>query len=105
MQLTTDLLVRKWKPKHKGESASCGSSVNLQGFTNGQRTFVFRAQPILDGIKKSYRLTLGKPSNSKSETKLGAGLTSNEASTAAMFLPQAIASGDYNVSQVKKSNR
>lgn len=74
MQLTTDLLVRKWKPKHEGERASCGSSAYIQGYSNGKRTFVFRAQPTVDGVKKSYWVTLGEPSSGKGETKLGAGL-------------------------------
>ena len=102
MQLTTDILVRKWKPKHEGERASCGSSVYIQGYSNGKRAFVFRAQPTVDGVKKSYWVTLGEPSSGKGETKLGASLSLNEARTAAMFLRQAITSGEHSVAKVKK---
>ena len=102
MQLTTDLLVRKWKPKHEGERVSCGSSVYIQGYSNGKRAFVFRAQPTVEGVKKSYWVTLGEPSSGKGETKLGAGLSLNEARTAAMFLRQAITSGEHTVAKVKK---
>ena len=54
MNLTTDLSVRKWKPKSEGERASCGDSLYLQGYSNGTRAYIFRAQPIVDGKQKSF---------------------------------------------------
>lgn len=81
-------------PKHEAERASRGSSVYRQGYTNGKRAFVLRAQPTLDGLEKSYWVTLDKPSSGKGETKLGAKPTLNEARMAEMFfaklLPTAI---------------
>ena len=45
---------------------------------------------------------MGRPSAGKGETRLGAELSLSEARMAAMFLRQAITSGDYTVDQVKK---
>ena len=61
MKLTTDLLVKKWKPNFKGERASCGQNLYFQGYSNGTRSWVYRLQ-ILDGTKqKSIWLKIGHP--------------------------------------------
>ena len=62
MKLTTDLSVRKWKPRTEGERVSCGDSLYLQGYSNGTRAYIFRAQPIVDGKQKSLA-KLGKQHN------------------------------------------
>ena len=102
MQLTNDLSVRKWKPKKDGERVSCGESCYVKGWLNGNRSFVFRAQPRENGVQKTFWITIGRPSAGKGETRLGAELSLSEARMAAMFLRQAITSGDYTVDQVKK---
>ena len=71
MQLTTDLSVRKWKPSSEGERVSCGSSVYVQGYSNGKRAYVFRAQPTENGKQKTYWVTLGQPATSGVETTVG----------------------------------
>ena len=38
MKLTTDVAIRKWKPKSEGERASCGQSLYVQGYSNGKRS-------------------------------------------------------------------
>ena len=102
MQLTTDLSIRKWKPKKDGERVSCGDSCYVKGWLNGNRSFVFRAQPRENGVQKTYWVTIGRPNTDKGETQLGAELSLSEARMAAMFLRQAIVSGDYTVAQVKR---
>jgi len=102
MQLTTDLSVRKWKPSTNGERASCGSSVYVQGFLNGKRAYVFRAQPLEDGKQKSYWVTLGQPATSGVETAIGGELTLDEARMAALFFKKVIQSGDLTVHKVRK---
>ena len=102
MQLTTDLLVRKWKPKKDAERVSCGDSLYLLGKNNGYRSYLFRAQPTENGIKKSYWVTIGRPAENPEKTEVGGELSLGEARMAAMFLREAIKSGDYTVAQVKK---
>ena len=102
MQLTTDILVRKWKPRKDRDRVSCGDSLYLQGKLNGFRAYVFRAQPTEHGVKKTYWITIGRPNTGKGQTRLGAELTLSEARMAAMFLRQAITCGEHTVAQVKK---
>ena len=102
MQLTTDLSVRKWKPTSEGERASCGSSVYVQGYFNGKRAYVFRAQPTIDGVKKSFWVTLGQPAISGAETAVGGELTLDEARMAALFFKKVIQSGELTVHKVRK---
>ena len=102
MQLTTDLSVRKWKPSKDGERVSCGSSLYVQGSTNGKRAYVFRAQPTENGKQKTYWVTLGQPATSGVETAVGGELTLDEARMAALFFREAIKSGNHTVAQVKK---
>ena len=63
MKLTTDLSVRKWKPASEGERASCGDGLYLQGYSNGTRAFIFRAQPIVDRKQKSLGKDWQAPHN------------------------------------------
>ena len=102
MQLTTDLLVKKWKPKKNTDRVSCGDSLYLLGKHNGYRSYLFRAQPTENGIKKDYWVTIGRPAENLGNTEVGGELSLSEARMAAMFLREAIKSGDYTVSQVKK---
>ena len=102
MQLTTDLSVRKWKPTSEGERASCGSSVYVQGYSNGKRAYVFRAQPTENGKQKTYWVTLGQPATSGVETAVGGELTLDEARMAALFFKKVIQSGDLTVHKVRK---
>ena len=52
MQLTADLSIRKWKPKKDGERVSCCDSCYLKGWPNGNRSFVFRAQPRANAVHR-----------------------------------------------------
>ena len=35
-------ILKKWKPNFKGERASCGQNLYVQGFSNGTRSWVYR---------------------------------------------------------------
>ena len=102
MQLTNDLSVWKWTPKKDGERVSCGESCYVKGWLNGNRSYVFRAQPRENGVQKSFWVTIGRRAAGKGETRLGVEPSLSEARMAAMFLRQAITSGDYTVDHVKK---
>ena len=70
MQLTNDLPVRKWKPKKDGERVSCGESCYVKGWLNGNRSYVFRAQPRENGVQKTFWITIGRPSAGKAKQGL-----------------------------------
>ena len=40
MKLTTDIAIKKWKPKSKGERVGCGQNLYVQGWLNGSRAWV-----------------------------------------------------------------
>ena len=102
MQLKTDLAVRKWKPKKNRERVSCGSSLYLKGFLSGARSYVFRAQPIENGVQKSYWVTIGHPATSGAETSVGGELTLEEARLTAHHFKTAIKKGTLTVHKAKK---
>ena len=102
MKLTTDLSVRKWKPKTEGERASCGDSLYLQGYSNGTRAYIFRAQPIVDGKQKSFWVKLGKPAQSNGPSIVGKQLSLANAKMAVLFLKEAINSGELTVAEARK---
>jgi len=102
MKLTTDLSVRKWKPKTEGERASCGDSLYLQGYSNGTRAYIFRAQPIVDGKQKSFWVKIGKPAQSNEPSIVGKQLSLANAKMAVLFLKEAINSGELTVAEARK---
>ena len=87
--------------KNDGEGFSVGDSCYVKGWLNDNRSFVFCARPRENGVQKSYWFTIGRPCKGKGETRLGAGLSLNEAQMAAMFLSQAIVSGENIIARVK----
>ena len=102
MKLTTDLSVHKWTPKTEGERASCGDSLYLQGYSNGTRAYIFRAQPIVDGKQKSFWVKIGKPAQSNEPSIVGKQLTLANAKMAVLFLRGAISSGELTVAEARK---
>ena len=87
--------------KNDDEGFSVGDSCYVKGWLNDNRSFVFRAQPIENGVQKSYWFTIGRPGTGKGETRLGASLSLSEAQMAAMFLRQTIVSGENTIARVK----
>lgn len=74
----------------------------VKGWLNGNRSFVFRAQPGERSTQKTYLVTFDRLGTCKGKTWLGAELSLSEAQIAAMYLRQAIISDEHTVAQVKK---
>ena len=103
MKLTTDLSVKKWKPNFKGERASCGQNLYVQGYSNGTRSWVYRLQ-ILNGTKqKSIWLTIGHPAADADHGIAGGALRLNEARSLAMRISDLIKRGAASADQIKKA--
>jgi len=103
MKLTTDLSVKKWKPNFKGERASCGQNLYVQGFSNGTRSWVYRFQ-IQDGAKqKSIWLTIGHPATDADHGVAGGSLRLNEARSLAMRISDVIKRGTASIAQIKNA--
>lgn len=101
MKLTTDLAIKKWKPKSEGERSSCGQSLYVQGYSNGKRSWVFRLQYYSGGTKKSIWLTIGHPASGADHGIAGGPLRLSEARELAMRINGLVKRGVASTNQVK----
>lgn len=104
MKLNTDLAIKKWKPKSKGERASCGQSLYIQGWDNGNRAWVYRLLvPTAHGKQhKTVWLTIGQPAADKEHGIAGGSLRLAEARELAMRISGAVKRGEASPDQIKR---
>ena len=103
MKLTTDLAIKKWKPKSEGERTSCGQSLYVQGYSNGKRSWVYRLQIGTGGSKKSVWLTIGQPASGSEHGIAGGALRLAEARELTMRISGAVKRGETSADQVKRA--
>ena len=101
MQLTTDVSIKKWKPKSEGERASCGRSLYVQGYGNGKRAWVFRLQYYSGDMKKSLWLTIGHPAPAADHGIAGGPLRLSEAREIAVRINGLVKRGTASINQIK----
>ena len=104
MKLNTDLAIKKWKPKTKGERASCGQSLYVQGWDNGSRAWVYRllVPTSLGKQHKTVWLTIGQPAISAEHGIAGGSLRLAEARELAMRISGAVKRGEASPDQIKR---
>ena len=102
MKLTTDVAIRKWKPKSEGERASCGQSLYVQGYSNGKRSWVYRLQYFSGNTKKSLWLTIGYPAAGAEHAIAGGSLRLAEARELAIHINSTVKHGEANADQIKR---
>jgi len=103
MKLTTDLAIKKWKPKSEGERTSCGQSLYVQGYSNGKRSWVYRLQIGTGSSKKSVWLKIGQPALGSEHGIAGGVLRLAEARELAMRISGAVKRGETSADQVKRA--
>ena len=103
MKLTTDIAIKKWKPKSKGERVSCGQNLYVQGWLNGSRAWVYRLQISEAGKQRSVWLTIGQPTAGTEHGIAGGALRLAEARELAMRISAAVKRGEASADQVKRA--
>ena len=103
MKLTTDVAIRKWKPKSEGERASCGQSLYVQGYSNGKRSWVYRLQYFSGDIKKGVWLTIGYPTAGAEHAIAGGSLRLAEAKELAIRINSADKGSEASTDQIKRT--
>ena len=103
MKLTTDVAIRKWKPKSEGERVSCGQSLYVQGYSNGKRSWVYRLQYFSGNTKKSLWLTIGYPTAGAEHAIAGGSLRLAEARELAICINSAVKRGEASADQIKRT--
>ena len=102
MKLSTDIEIKKWKPRSKGERASCGTNLYIQGWTNGKRVWVYRLQVTEGSKQRSIWLTLGQPAVNAESGIAGGSLRLAEARELAMIVSGAVKRGEASPDQIKR---
>ena len=105
MQLLTDVQIKKWKPKSRGDRASCGQSLYVQGWPNGNRAWVYRLMiPTSTGQQhRTVWLTIGHPAADAEHGIAGGALRLAEARELAMRISAAVKRGEASADQVKRA--
>ena len=105
MKLTTDIQIKKWKPKSgKGERASCGHGLYIQGFPNGTRAWIYRLLISETGGKqKTVWLKIGYPAPDTEHGVAGGPLRLHEARELSVRIGSIVKRGKASIAQIKNA--
>ena len=105
MKLTTDIQIKKWKPKSgKGERASCGHGLYIQGFPNGTRAWIYRLLISETGGKqKTVWLKIGYPAPDTEHGVAGGPLRLHEARELTVRIGSIVKRGKASIAQIKNA--
>ena len=105
MKLTTDSQIKKWKPKSdKGERASCGHGLYIQGFPNGTRAWIYRMLiSEAGGKQKTVWLKIGYPASDTEHGVAGGPLRLHEARELSVRIGGIVKRGKASATQIKNA--
>ena len=105
MKLTTDSQIKKWKPKSdKGERASCGHGLYIQGFPNGTRAWIYRMLiSEAGGKQKTVWLKIGYPASDTEHGVAGGPLRLHEARELSVRIGSIVKRGKASAAQIKNA--
>ena len=105
MTLTTDIQIKKWKPRSdKGERASCGHGLYIQGFSNGTRAWIYRLLISVGGGKqKTVWLKIGYPAPDTEHGVAGGPLRLHEARELSVRIGSIVKRGKASAAQIKNA--